>query len=180
MSINDQELLSGLTEGNVDTFSLLCTAYYKEMVVFGRRYLHQQTVCEDIVQSVFTNLWNDRKVLAIETSLKSYLFVSVRNRCLDEIRRRDSVHAYQIYILSCAPREELNTENDILHADLCLHLEKALRKLPEINREVFELNRFKGLKYREIAHLLNISERMVETLIEKALLLLRKRLREFR
>jgi RNA polymerase sigma-70 factor (ECF subfamily) len=180
MNINDLELLSGLKKGNADTFSVLCATYYGDMIIFGRRYLSERAICEDIVQSVFTKLWNDREILNIETSLKSYLFVSVRNRCLDEIRRRDSVHEYQIYILSCTSREELNTENDILHDDLCLHLEKALRKLPEINREVFEMNRFKGLKYHEIARLLNISERMVETLIEKALRLLRKRLREFR
>jgi RNA polymerase sigma-70 factor (ECF subfamily) len=178
--MNDQVLLSGLKKGDTDAFSLLCTTYYKDMVIFGRSYLSELEICEDIVQSVFMKLWSDRESIEIETSFKSYLLVSVRNRCVDEIRRRDIVHEYQLYVLPGRRNEELKTENDILHSDLCYHLEKALCKLPRINREAFVLNRFNGLKYREIAHRLNISERKVETCIEKALTSLRKRLKEFR
>jgi RNA polymerase sigma-70 factor (ECF subfamily) len=178
--MNDRVLLSGLKKGDVNVFSFLCTAYYKDMVIFGRSYLSEPEICEDIVQSVFMKLWNDRETIEIETSFKSYLLVSVRNRCVDEIRRRDIIREYQLYVLPGRMNEELKTENDILHADLCDHLEKALHKLPRINREAFVLNRFQGLKYREIARRLNISERKVETCIEKALTSLRKRLKEFR
>lgn len=179
--MDDLKLLSGLKKGDAGAFSLLCTAYYKDMVMFGRSYLSEKEICEDIVQSVFMKLWDDRETIEIESSFKSYLLVSVRNRCVDEIRRRHVIHEYQLYVLFPGRMDkDLKTENDILHADLCYHLEKALRKLPEIHREAFVLNRFKGLKYREIAHRLNISERKVETCIEKALALLRRRLKEFR
>jgi len=73
----------------------------------------------------------------------------------------------------------MDTEHSILYSNLQSHLEEALNKLPEACRVAFEMNRLEGLKYREIAEKLNVSERTIEVRIGKALGLLREYLKEF-
>lgn len=177
--MEEQTLLVGLRKGDNKAFSQLFTAYYKDLVLFGGSILPDKEVCEDIVQSVFLRLWNDRTSLAIETSLKSYLLKSVRNSCLDELRHRDIVHQHEAYTLSVNVLEDVDTEHYILYSDLARHLDEALAHLPASYREAFEMNRFEGLKYKEIATRLNVSERTVEVRIGKALEMLRVLLKDF-
>lgn len=87
--MEEHNLLAGLKKGDSEAFSRVFTAWYKDLVLFGGNFLPDREMCEDIVQSVFLRLWNDRASLVIETSLKSYLLKSVRNSCLDEIRHQD-------------------------------------------------------------------------------------------
>jgi RNA polymerase sigma-70 factor (ECF subfamily) len=177
--MQDIQLFTGLKQGDTDIFSFLFRTYYKNLVLFGGSYIPDRAVCEDIVQSVFLKLWNERETLRIETSVKSYLLTAVRNACLDEIRHRNIVHEHESYIFASSQQEEIDTENYILYSDLHHHLMEALRKVPPKLREAFEMNRFEGLKYREIAARLNVSERTVEVRIGKALELLRTYLKDF-
>jgi RNA polymerase sigma-70 factor (ECF subfamily) len=176
--IDERYLLTGIQEGNKEVFSLLFKAYYKDMVLFGGNFLSDKTACEDIVQSVFLKLWDDHSVLVIETSLKSYLLRAVRNACLDEIRHRSVVREYGER-MSNRLLDDVDTENYVLYSDLQKHLHKALEQIPELYKEAFILNRFGGLKYREIAEKLEVSERTVEVRISKTLELLRVYLKDF-
>lgn len=177
--MEEHNLLIGLKKGDAEAFSQLFMTYYKDLVLFGGNYLPDKEMCEDIVQSVFLRLWNEHTSLEIETSLKSYLLKSVRNSCLDEIRHRDVVHQHEEFVLSNTMLDEIDTDLYVLYSDLSRHLEKALDKLPAACREAFDMNRFQGLKYREIAERLNVSERTVEVRISKALALLRHHLKDF-
>ena len=71
------------------------------------------------------------------------------------------------------------TEQYILYSDLKSHLKEGLSAMPEEYRQAFELNRIDGLKYREIAATLQVSERTIEERIGKALKFLRHYLRDF-
>jgi len=103
-----------------------------------------------------------------------------KNACLDEIRHKQVVRDHENYSISIPDIEDsLDTENYILYSDLQFHLTKALSKLPRTYKEAFEMNRFDGLKYKEIALQLNVSERTIEVRVSKALGLLRKYLKEF-
>lgn len=177
--MGEQQLVASLRQGHTAPFSLLFKTYYKDLVLFAGTFLPSRTVCEDIVQSVFTKLWSDHANLQIETSLKSYLLKAVQNRCLDEIRHQSVVREHESYFLSMNVLDDVDTENYILYSNLYDHLQKALATLPETYRTAFEMNRFEGLKYKEIANRLNVSERTVEVRIGKALELLRIQLKEF-
>ena len=174
----EPNLLAQLKKGSQKAFSLLFKTYYKDLVQFGNTMLPDRVICEDIVQSVFLKVWNDRSQLQIEVSLKSYLLKAVRNRCLDEIRHRNIIIEHESYILSTEPLD-VNTENHILYSDLQGHLSTALHKLPEVNRTAFVMNRLEGLKYKQIAVRQRVSERTVEMRVSKALRLLRSYLKEF-
>jgi len=178
--LDERDLIAGLKEGNKAAFTLLFRAYYKDLVMFAGSFCPgDRALCEDVVQSVFLKLWEDRKQIVIESSMKSYLLKAVRNKCLDELRHQDIVREHENYAMQSQPTNEIDTENYILYSDLQKHLQIALAKLPDDAREAFEMNRFVGLKYREIAEKLNVSERTVDVRVGKAIALLRKFMREF-
>ena len=162
-------LLCNMDNDSDEAFATLFRKYYKDLVLFAGTILHEQEVCEDIVQTIFLRLWDNRGRLRIETSLKSYLLSAVRNSCIEEIRHRKIVSAHQQEILNGSVLGDHDTARYILYSDLNDHLQEALGKLPRKLRECFEMNRFQNLKYREIAERLNVSVRTVEVRIGDAL-----------
>ncbi|MDO9153346.1 MAG: RNA polymerase sigma-70 factor [Paludibacter sp.] len=176
---NEHYLINQLNNGNKEAFSLLFQKYYKDLVLFAGTFLPDRFLCEDIVQNIFLKLWNNREHLIIDTSLKSFLLRSVQNSCLDELKHQSVVRVHEAYTIAFEPFDDLNTEHYVLYSDLQLQFAEALLKLPDTCREVFEMNRIEGFKYKEIAQKLKISERTVEVRIGKALMLLRKHLKEF-
>ena len=178
--MDDAGLLVELAQGDEKAFSLLFKKYYKDLVLFGGNFLPDRCACEDIVQSVFLRLWNERHLLHIKTSLKSYLLKSVQNACFDEIQHKQVIRKHENYVLSFANMiKDMDTENYILYSDFQQHLQQALDKIPATCRETFELNRFEGMKFREIADKLQISQRTVEVRISKAIDILKKHLKDF-
>ncbi len=179
--LNKEEhyLLAELCCGNKEAFSLLFKKYYKDLVLFAGIFLKDRACCEDVVQNIFVQLWEGRKTLQIETSLKSFLLKSVKNRCLDALRHDQSVKEYEKYMQVYSTYGDMDTENYILYSNLQAHLNDALKKLPDTCRQAFAMNRFEGLKYKEIAQRLNVSERTVEVRIGKAIELLRLYLKDF-
>ena len=171
-------VMSALRQDSKEAFSLLFQTYYTDLVLFCGNFVKDKDSCEDIVQSIFLKLWNDRKNIQIEISLKSYLLKAVRNSCLDEFRHIEIVRQYETEYRSSV-LDNYDTENYILYSDLYAHLSRALEKIPDLYKEAFVLNRFEGLKYREIAEKLNVSERTVEVRVSKTLDLLRKQLKDF-
>ena len=94
---DDRFLVIALKQDDKQAFTRLFHAYYKDLVLFGGTYIPEKSTCEDIVQNIFLKLWNDRKTLEIENSLKSYLLKAVRNYCLDELRHRRIIDEHVSY-----------------------------------------------------------------------------------
>lgn len=176
--LQEQEILLRIRDDNKEAFTLLYRCYYTDLVLFCGNFMKERENCEDIVQIVFLKLWNDRKTIQIESSLKSYLLRAVRNSCYDEFRHQEVIRQHQ-NSFDTSILGNYDTENYVLHSDLSTHLQDALQKLPESFRKAFILNRIDGLKYKEIADQLDVSVRTVEMRISKALELLRKQLKEF-
>lgn len=82
------ELLIEISEKNSQkAFKLLFESYYPSLCIFGRRYIESEEVVEDVVQDVFTSLWENRHRINIETSAKNYLITMTRNFCLNYLQR---------------------------------------------------------------------------------------------
>ena len=137
---DDRFLVIALKQDDKQAFTRLFHAYYKDLVLFGGTYIPEKSTCEDIVQNIFLKLWNDRKSLVIENSLKSYLLKAVRNYCLDELRHRRIIDEHIAYELKSDSIDIDTTENYILYSDLCRQLKNALEQLPPQEREVFEMS----------------------------------------
>jgi RNA polymerase sigma-70 factor (ECF subfamily) len=172
-------LLEELRLGNQVAFTMLFRKYYRDLVIFGGNFLHDKDLCEDIVQNLFLKLWTHREKLEIDSSFKSFLLRSVQNSCLDELRHRKVVQEHENYSGLMDPADHQDTEDYVLYSDLKSSLDEAMEKLPVVCREAFQLNRFEGMKYKEIADRLHVSERTIEVRIGRAIGLLRYYLKAF-
>jgi RNA polymerase sigma-70 factor (family 1) len=177
--IFEQSLIKKLKTGDPDSFSVIFSAYYKDLVFFACSFTHELSSAEDIVQNTFVKLWEDHEKLNVTFSLRSILLKTIQNKCIDWHRHRKIVNNSSTYIIDNSPLYEYDTDNYVLRSELEERIEKAIVNLPEKFKEAFEMNRIEGLKYQEIAAKLNVSIRTVEVRISKALELLRKSLVDF-
>jgi RNA polymerase sigma-70 factor (family 1) len=155
-------LIEKLKSGDPDAFSDIFSAYYKDLVFFAYSFTHELSTAEDIVQDTFIKLWEDHEKLVVTVSLKSILLKTIQNKCIDWHRHRKIVNNSSTYIIDKSPLYESDTDNYVLRSELEGMIDKAIEDLPEKFKEAFELNRFKGLKYQEIAIKLNVSIRTIE------------------
>jgi RNA polymerase sigma-70 factor (ECF subfamily) len=177
--IFDQLLIEKLKSGYPDSFSVIFSAYYKDLVFFAYSFTHELPSAEDIVQDTFVKLWEEREKLNVTVSLKAILLKTIQNKCIDWHRHRQILNNHSSYIINNTPLYEYYTDNYLLRSEMEEMIEIALTQIPEKVREAYELHRFEGLKYKEIADKLNVSIRTVEVRISKALELLRKSLIDF-
>lgn len=152
-------------------FEIAYKQYFSMLVGFAFQYVEDSDTSEDIVQEVFSNLWNQSDHLDVKTNLKSYLFGAVRNACLNHLRHQKVVEAHADEVV--AGKEE--GLSDFMEMDeLRDKIESALAQLPEKRRQIFELSRFEEKKYHEIAEELDISIKTVETQMSRALKVMRE------
>jgi RNA polymerase sigma-70 factor (ECF subfamily) len=165
--------------GDDAAFSYLFRKYYADLVLFAATFIKDRQTSEEIVQDVFIRLWENRGSVIITSSIRSFLLKSVQNKCIDAIRHEKIVNGFQAKLLNHPLLLENDTENYLLYTELEDDLKKALEKLPDDITKIFLLHRFDGLTYPEIAGRLNLSVRMVEVRMGKALVLLRKYLKDY-
>lgn len=157
-------------------FDYVFNYYYSSLCAFSMQYLNDRDAVEDLVQDFFVALWVDAPKLQIRTSLKTYLFAAVKNRCLDFQKHLKVVRKHQTYLLYSSGEEDNLSDHLFAESELRHAIQTSLEKLPSRCREIFELSRFQGFKNEEIAVQLGLSKRTVELQISNALKVLRKEL----
>ena len=179
MEINDQDIIERLKNGDSSFFTLLFNRHYSGLVVYATHLLESDEHSADIVHDIFMSLWEKRASLFIETSIKSYLFTSVRNRCLNYISHLRVRSEYQESILRTGDIEGPLTWEYYDEMELTTMIDNAIKKLPPQCRKVFLMSRFEYKTNAEIANELEISPRTAEKHIEKALKILRTELKDY-
>ena len=174
---NDQQLWEAVCKGNERAFDTLFLRYYAVLCAYARQFLNAEDA-RDIVQNLMVWLWENYKMLVIESTLRSYLFSAVRNSCLTELHKKEircKVHHHIHQKL-----QHLFDDPDFYVADeLSAKIEEAVKALPETYREVFVKNRFEQKTYNEIARELGVSAKTVDYRISQALKQLRIALRDY-
>ncbi len=160
-------------------FEALFRSFFPGLVLFAQKYVPDQDTAKEMVHNVFLNLWEKREKLDTSTSLKSYLFTAVRNRCLNFIRDQKKFNRDDTLFERMDSDQFTDASDHLEEQELEQRIFDALQALPEKCREVFMLNRFEELKYAEIAGKLNISVKTVETQMSKALKILREKLIDY-
>ena len=156
-------------------FEMIYKQHFSMLVGFAYQYVEDSDNAEDIVQEVFSKLWNRAEQPDIRTTVKSYLFGAVRNACLNHLRHQKVKEAHE----KESTYELTNIDSFLEMDELQSKLEEALSRLPEKRRQIFELSRFEGKKYHEIAEELNISVKTVETQMSRALKVMREALSSY-
>ncbi|MFA5327467.1 MAG: RNA polymerase sigma-70 factor [Prolixibacteraceae bacterium] len=174
----DKELYLKLKVGDERAFQTLFRKYYPAMCHFARHFLNDAELAEETVQDMFVKIWEKRETLNIESSLKHYLFRSVRNHCLNQIQHEKIKKQYANKVLE-STHHEIVSEQYFLEVDLVERIEKSINSLPPKRKEIFRLSREQGLKYKEIAETLDISVKTVEAQMGMALKYLREDLKDY-
>lgn len=175
---NDNQLFQEIKQGNKQSFEVLFRNYYAPLCHFAHRFIGDTDDCEEVIQSFFLKIWEKRSGIDINISVKSYLFGSVRNRCLNYIKHQKIKQQYQSNVTQSTVNDD-HSSNSFLEIDLIEKIDQCISALPKRRREIFILSREQGLKYREIADKLGISIKTVETQMGHALKELREKLKDY-
>jgi len=171
----EDHMIRSLRSGRESAYDKLFRDYYRPLSVFAVRYVSDLDLAREIVQNLFVHLYENRSSLVITTSLESYLYQSVRNRCLNQIKQRKTQKEHLANYNSEQDGAE-DLEATIRKNELEHTIFKIIDSLPSQRQNVFMMSRVNGLSNSEIAEKLNISKRTVETHISHALKILREKL----
>ena len=176
MNIEDKLLLRELQNRNRRVFEALFCDYYPLLTRFAEQMVASQEVAEDIVQNLFVHLWDQPDHLRAVVSLKSYLFRSVKNRCINHLRHLAIEDKHQLlYAEALLSLEQESAAND---AVLVQEIARALAQLPTQMSLILRMKYRDGKKRHEIAQQLSISENTVKTQLTRGRAKLRKLLVE--
>jgi RNA polymerase sigma-70 factor, ECF subfamily len=178
MSNYEELLAERIRKGDYNAFGDLFKLYYKPLIFCALRIIHKADTAEEIVQDTFCRLWEKHEEIIVTTNIRQYLFGAVHNNCLRFIRD-ESRHSQKLGEIGWVDSNSGNQLEERFEEEIYLILDRSLAMMPEKTRQIFKLNRDEGKKYREIAEILAISEKTVESHISAALKILRKNLSEF-
>jgi len=169
---NEAALVRSLSKGNILAFNTLFREYSSRLYRFANGYLRSEAESEEIVQEVFTILWEKRAGLKDELSLKSYLFTIVFNI----IKKHFRTKAYLAEYLQSGFFTDIDTDTieKVDYNSLQKYIYELVEKLPERRKQIFIKSRFEGLSIKEIAEELGISHKTVENQLTEALKFIRE------
>jgi RNA polymerase sigma-70 factor (ECF subfamily) len=168
-------LVRRIRGGDPKAFEELFEANCAALVNLAQRYVIDQATAEGVVQDVFVNTWKRREQLDPEGNIRAYLHTAVRNQALKQLRRvkveqRGESTLAEIRNGGASPEEEWTRE------ELARAIQRAIERLPTRCRTIFVMSRYERLTYKEIAQLLGLSIKTVETQMGRALQILRRSL----
>jgi RNA polymerase sigma-70 factor (ECF subfamily) len=173
---NESKIVRNLSKGNLLAFNTLYKEYSGRLYRFALGYIKSESEAEEIVQEVFTIIWEKRTDLKEELSFKSFLFTIAFNI----IRKRFRSKAYLAEYLktSTDDEEDLQTSNKINYDSLQKYITELVSQLPEARKKIFVASRFEGLSIKEISEKFNISHKTVENQLTVALKYIRTNLKK--
>lgn len=169
----------GINNGDQKAFEAMYRYYYPRLAQFIMRYVHSKRSAEDVVQNIFYRLWKNRVRLEPKGTLRSYLYTAARNQSLKHLaKQKNENHSALFYY----PHLEGNLlpEERIEYKEFVEAFQDAVKQLPERRRHIFLLHREDKLTYREIAEVLEISIKTVETQMSRSIKFLTEKLSHFR
>jgi len=178
LNISDRLIVSRLKKKDKAAFEYVFNEYYDILCNYSCKFLDEKEDAEEIVQDVFVKFWERLDSLAEDSSIKSYLYRSVHNSCINFLKHEKVKDAYKYYVIQKMETIE-NPENEDNPEHMEQEIHKAIESLPPQCRKIFTLSRFEGLKYQEIADHLGLSVKTVEVQMGKAFKLLREKLKHF-
>lgn len=173
---NKRLCFTQIAEGNKEAFDDFFKHYYPRLIQFAHIYVKCPQQAEDVVADVLTNLLIHReRVFALE-HFEAYLYSSVKNKALTAIKKGGKMDFYPQGIEDFKPIAKVAADPHelLVEQELRTRIQKIIQDLPPKRKMVFQLIREEGLSYRQVAHLMEISERTVEVHLKLAVKSLRE------
>lgn len=171
---NDKNLVAGLKKDSHSSFQSLFELYNKSLFQFSLSYLKSTEAAEDVVQEVFTKVWNKRKDLKTDTSFKSYLFTIALNSIRKQFNKLSKLIDAKHDILQDASKNRSDFDDRNNYQTLLDKLDELIASMPEKRRQVFVKKKLEEKSLKEIAQELDITPKTVEYHITEAMKFLKK------
>ena len=164
-----------LKKGNPSAFKKVFSLLYPRLKGYCKLFISDDDKVEDLIQETFITLWEKRNSIKTDHSVESYLFVILRNNCLNFLRNEklenttlsinmEEVSELQyLYQIDFLGKEEKSLEEQLIES-----FQDAVNQLPDKMKQVFTLCKIEGRKQKEVADEIGISVKMVEKHIAKA------------
>jgi len=160
--------VKALKSGDAAAFERVYDLYKHPLYATALRYLKDEQLAEDALQDVFVKLWQNRQTIDERQSLRSFLFVCMKNHVLNVIRTEQN--RIKAALRANQNREKVShqTESDIALKDLRTYLDTSLSALPDRKKKIAQLSIIEGYSNQEIATTLQISENTVRSQLSQA------------
>jgi RNA polymerase sigma-70 factor (ECF subfamily) len=174
MNINrvTDHCIEQLRQGEQAALKEIYERYYHPLVLFGLKYIQDQIVAEDLVQEIFIKVWAKRNFFFSETALRTFLYKSIRNACINHLEHQQVHDRFSASVLSLANNED-HFFNQVIEEETHRLLYEAIERLPDVARKIYRMS-LEGYKNNEIANDLNISVNTVKTHKLRAMKFLRE------
>ena len=160
--ITDKVILKRIAQNDEDAYASLFQQFYVQLCRFSLKYVREEAISEEIVQEVFVTLWEKRRDLTIHSSLKAYLFQSVKNSSINYLNSRFAKQDFQRDYFDEKEIPVNDTQEALTYEELQQVVQQAIDHLPAKCRAIYSLSRNTGMSYKEIAEELGISIKTVE------------------
>lgn len=161
-------------KGEEKGFAFFFNEYYASLSFFAFKILKDEAEAQDVVSDSFVKLWERRGTIDKPGSLKSYLYTTVKNACVDLLRSRERDRKHENEVFQLSDRWEQSILHKMIEAEVLRHLVAARAKLPVKTKRVFEMFYFENKSYQQIAEELNISIHTAKNQKIRAVKILRK------
>lgn len=173
----DKELIRKLKKGDIEAFNRIFYAYSSKLYHFAYGYLKSKEDAEEMVQEIFSKIWDKRTDIKEEYEFRSYLFSIAFNYIKKHFRSKALINKYAEFATTNNPESE-QIEEDVNYASLKIRVDQLVDQMPEKRKAVFFKSRVEGKNSKEIAAEMNISPSTVENHLNQALRFLRLHLKD--
>jgi len=157
-------------DDDVKAFESFYYMLYNALIKFSMMYVYQKEEAEEIVTDVFVKVWLNRSTLTEILQPDTYLFVAVKNQSFNYLKKYSSIHVVPVEEAEDADLiDTANPHIQLEKKELHFYLDRSIDTLPQQCRIIFKLIKEDGLKYKEVAEILNISPRTVQTQLSRAM-----------
>lgn len=173
--LNENELLSRVANGDEDAYKELFTHYWDLIFSTALLFTKSREFAQDLTQDIFAHIWIKKEKLVEVENFEAFLFITSRNLIIDKLRKKVFVPENTAYLRKYFEEEnELAPHFQVELKEMTEMIHQGINDLPERQRVAFYLSRFKGLRHKEIAVKMGISQESVKSHIVRAASTLRK------
>jgi RNA polymerase sigma-70 factor (ECF subfamily) len=171
--MNEDQILLLFQNGDQKGFKAVFELFYQGICNFSKRLTEDNQEGEDIAITSFHKLWDRKENFQTLTNIKSFLYITTRNACLNFIKARNRKHTTGEDSLFNLTQKENDADRYTIRSEILRAIDEEIQKLPPLPRQVFKLRYLEGLSVPEVANRLNISINSVSVNTHKAMKFLR-------
>jgi RNA polymerase sigma-70 factor (ECF subfamily) len=161
--VSETKLLKDIAKGNEVAFRRVYHQFYKMLLQFAFILTKNREAAEELVEDVFIKIWKNRQNAASIKNLKVYLYTATKNTCLNYLssKANDSI-SKPFDAINIILTEPICPERLFIYRETFAKIKNAIETLPPRCKMIFKLIREDGLKYKEVAEILNVSPNTVD------------------